>query len=330
MKKVVLFNAEDQSETLLEQEMAKERGCELELVLCNNQREADIANVCGDADAVITIYSPLTADVIAKLPKCKIISIQGIGFNNVDLAAATESGICVSNIPDYCLYDVAVHTVALTLACARQIVPLNDRVKSGKWGYDGYVMHRLEGQTFGMVAFGNIPKTAVQMLRGFGLKFLAYDPWASDETLAEFGVARAGSLDELLAQSDFVSIHCPLNDGTVGLIGKDAFAKMKPGAFLINTARGRIVDEPALLDALKNGIIAGAALDVLALEKDGDNPLYALNNCIVTPHTAFYSEQAVIAMRSGAIEQVLEVLCEGKAPKNLVNKAVLDKARFKQ
>ena len=328
MQKVVFFNTEDHSEVLLEQKMGEGRG--LELILCNDQSKEDIVKFCGDADGIITLYDQFTPSVISKLPHCKVIAVQGIGYNNIDLRSATEAGICVTNIPDYCLYDVAVHTVALTLACTRHIVPLNNRVKTGKWGYAGHVMHRLEGQVFGMVAFGNIPQAAVSMLKGFGMKFLAYDPWATDDVLAKYSVARASSLDELLAHSDYVSIHCPLNDNTAGLIGKDAIAKMKPGAFLINTARGRIVDESALLDALKSGVIAGAALDVLAAEKDGDNPLYGLDNCIVTPHTAFYSEQSLVEMRYKAMEQVITVLADGQAPKNLVNKDVLGRARFEQ
>lgn len=329
MKKIVFFNAEDQHEIDIELEMVK--GLDIELELKNGRKDEDIVEECKDADGIITIYSPFTADVMKQLPKCQVIAVQAIGFNNLDLPQATEEGIALANVPDFCLYDVAMQTAALTLNCARHINELSNQVKfEKKWGYNGFVMNRLEGQTFGMIAFGNIPRHVVPMLRGFGMNFITYAPHVPDEILAEYGVSRAETIEDLLKVSDFVSVHCPLRPENVNLISDDEFRLMKPTAFIINTARGKIVDEEALCRALDQKLIAGAALDVLANEKDGDNPLYSYPNVIVTPHTAFYSEQSVRDYRVKAMEQILAVLCDKKAPKNLLNKDVLGKARFEK
>lgn len=327
MQKVIFFNTEDQTDMAIEQEMAK--GLDLELVLCNDRDNNDLVALCKDADAVITIYSPFTAEVLSSLPACKIVSLQAIGFNYIDVPAATRNGICVTNVPDFCVYDVAVHTTALVLALARHLVPLNGQVKSGKWGYAGHVMHRLQGKTFGAVAFGNIPRETARMLKTFGMEILAYDPFASDEVFKANGARRAETLDQLLAESDYVSVHSPLNDKTRNMIGAKEIARMKKTAYLLNTARGGIIDEAALHSALQNGVIAGAALDVL--EKEGAHfasPLAALENCIFTPHIAFYSEESLIDMRIKAMERVIAVLCKKTPPPNLLNPDVLGNARF--
>lgn len=329
MKKVVLFNCEDQTDAELEHALAAGSGTEL--MLANDRRDEELAELCAEADGIITIYAPLPRRVLERLPRCKAVVVQAIGYDNVDLAAASELGICVANVPDACVYDVAAHTVALALACARRIVPLDRRVRSGGWGYAGFEnMRRVRGQRFGFVAFGKIPRVAAPMLRALGMELAAYAPTVADEVLAEHGVERAHTLEELLTQADFVSLHCPLRPGNVGLIGARELALMKPEAFLINTARGAVVDEAALLAALKNGAIQGAALDVLAAEGAGANPLYALENVIFTPHTAFYSVETLAEVRRGAMEQVLAVLRDGEAPTNLLNPEVLGHARFRQ
>ena len=326
MQKIVLFNCEDQQDLTLERQMT--HGMEIELELCNHQPDEALAEVCRDADAVITIYSTVDENVLHQLRRCQVVAVQAIGFNNLDLQAATANGICLANVPDFCLYDVALHTVALTLSCARHIVSLDHQVKQGKWGYTGHVMRRLSGQVFGMIAFGNIPRTLVPMLKPFGLHCMAYAPHTPDEILKQYGVERAQTLEDLLVASDYLSIHCPLRLSNISLISTRELALLKSSAFLINTARGRIVDEQALCRALKTGQIAGAALDVLETEKDGDNPLYHFDNVIVTPHTAFYSEQSMRDMRLKALGQVLSVLQEKKAPSHLLNPDVLKNARF--
>lgn len=326
MKKIVFFNAEDQQDLSVEQEMVE--GMEIQLELCNDRPDEALAEVCRDADAVITIYSTVDAKALSALTSCQVVAVQAIGFNNLDLKAASELGICLANVPDFCLYDVALHTAALTLACSRHLIQLDRQVKGGKWGYAGHVMNRLSGQTFGMIAFGNIPRTLAPMLKTFGMKLITYAPHVSDNVLEQYGVCRAESLEELLTASDFVSVHCPLRPQNVDLIGARELSCMKPTAFLINTARGRIVNEAALYTALKAGQIAGAALDVLEAERDGDNPLYHLDSVIVTPHTAFYSQQSMLDMRVKAMEQVLAVLQEGRAPENLLNPEALPHARF--
>ncbi|MER2089597.1 MAG: C-terminal binding protein, partial [Sporosarcina sp.] len=255
-----------------EQEVLSKIGIELTYKQCLT--EEDVIAECKDADALISQYAPISRKVIENLEKCKVIARYGVGFNTIDIDAATEMGIMVGNVTDYCLDEVSDHTIALLLSSARKITKLNNAVKSGIWNFNvGVPIFRLRGRTLGLVGFGNIPQTVAKKAQAFGLTVIAYDPFVSEAVAHEMNV-KLVTLDELCKHSDYVSIHVPLNKHTEGMISNAQFSKMKREAFIINTSRGRIIDERALINALEEGKIAGAGLDVLEIEPiDQNNPL---------------------------------------------------------
>ena len=234
----------------------------------------DILAVARDADAVFVTYAKLPGELLRQLKNCKAIGRFGLGVDNIDLPAAKELGIAVNYVPDYCMSEVSDHAMALLLALARKVTLSNTLVQSGRWEVPPIVpLRRLDGQVLGLVGFGNIPRTLAPKAKAFGLKVLSYDPFVTPDALATAGV-EGMSFDDLLARSDFISVHAPLQPATRGLMNAKAFAKMKKGAFLINTARGPLVDEPALIAALDSGQLGGAALDVVATEPLAkDSPL---------------------------------------------------------
>ena len=281
----------------------------------------------ADCDALLNTYAgPITAEVMTRMPRVRIIARYGIGVDTIDLEAATRAGIIVTNNPTYCIEEVAEHTMALLLACARK-VPLYDRmVRAGKWELPpGKPMFRLSGRTLGLVGFGNIARAVAARAAAFGMKIVYADPFVVDGQFKEPG--RKVELDELLRESDFVSVHPPLRPQTRGMIGDDALAKMKPTAFLVNCARGPVVNTDALVRALDAKKIAGCALDTVDPEPLPDpHPLRNRDNVIVTPHTAWYSEQALVGLQAGAPGEVKRVL-SGEWPVNVVNRDVKGRNR---
>lgn len=281
----------------------------------------------ADCDALLNTYAgPITADVMAKMPRCRIIARYGIGVDTIDLEAATRAGIIVTNNPTYCIEEVAEHTMALLLACARK-VPFYDRlVRAGRWELPpGKPMFRLSGRTLGLVGFGNIARQVAVRAAAFGMQVLYADPFVKQGQFKEPG--RKVEPDELYASSDFISLHPPLTPQTRRMIDDAALAKMKPGAFLINCARGPVVDMDALVRALDAKKIAGCALDTTDPEPLPDgHALRDRENVIVTPHTAWYSEQALVGLQAGAPGEVRRVL-SGEWPVNVVNRDVKGKSR---
>jgi D-3-phosphoglycerate dehydrogenase / 2-oxoglutarate reductase len=275
---------------------------------------ADILAVARDADAILVTYAKLPGELLRQLTRCKAIGRFGLGVDNIDLPAARELGIAVNYVPDYCLREVSDHAMALLLALARKVTLADKLVQSGRWEVPPLVpLRRLEGQILGLIGFGNIPRALAPKARAFGLTVLAHDPYVANDVLALAGVEGV-SFDDLLARSDFVSIHTPLTPATRGLMNAAALAKMKKGARLINTARGPLVDEVALVAALESGHLGGAALDVLASEPPAkDSPLLGRDNVILTPHTAFYSVEALEELQSKCASDVARVLSGGKA-----------------
>ena len=272
---------------------------------------------------MLNCYAKMTARVTEKLSRCKIIARYGIGVNNVDLIAATRSGILVTNVPDYCVDEVSDHALALMLALARQIVPADAAVREGRLEVVAHAgLLRLRGQRLGLVGFGKIAIAVSAKAQTLGLCVMAHDPYLEAGLIARHGV-QAVDLHTLLAESDAISIHVPLSPETRNLIGQRELARMKPTAFLINTSRGGIVDEQALAEALKAGGIGGAALDVLSVEPPPpDHPLRKLPNVILTPHLAFYSRESVIELQTKAAEEVVRAL-KGDPPRSPVNPEVL-------
>ena len=297
--------------------------------------EEEIITAAHDADAVITIATvqSFPRRVIERLNKCRIISSVGIGYEGIEVKAATEHGILVVNTPDYCLEEVSDHTMALILACARKLLPQDQAVRAGKWNSLERPeirfkiwppISRLRGQTLGLIGFGRIPRTLVPKAKGFGLRVIAYDPYVPSGIAEAQGVGSV-DLSDLLRQSDYLSIHAALTPETKHLLGLEQFKQMKPTAYLINTARGGIIDEQALYLALSQGYIAGAGLDVLDPEPpQPDNPLLKLDNVVITAHAAHYSDQSVIELRRRPVEEVIRVL-KGEWPLGLVNPEAKEK-----
>ena len=287
-----------------------------------------ILKIAADADALLVTYAKITADMIGQMKRCRIISRFGIGVDNVDLDAATAAGIVVTKVPDYCIDEVSDHTLALLLAAARKIVQSSAHVHAGRWEMKAVVpIHRLRGSVLGLVGFGRIPQLVAPKAKTFGLRVLVYDPYTTPEVCARAGVERV-EFPQLLAQSDFVSIHTPLVPETRGLFNADAFREMKPTAYLINTARGPIVDEAALAKALDAGQLAGAALDVMPQEPPVGSPLLGRENVIITPHTSFYSEESLLELQRKAAEEVVAVL-SGRPPRNPVNPEALLRSKYR-
>ena len=284
------------------------------LSLSASSAAPDILAVARDADALLVCYAKLPGDLIRELTRCKVIGRTGLGVDNIDLAAARERKIIVTYVPDYCMDEVSDHAMALLLALARKVPYANGLVQSGRWEMAAVApIHRLKGRTLGLVGFGNIPRALAPKAKAFGLRVLAYDPFVAPDVFASLGVDSV-SLDELLASSDFISVHAPLTPQTRGLIGASAFAKMKPNALLINTARGPLIDEKALIAALDSGRIGGAALDVIETEPPPkDSPLIGRPNVVLTPHTAFYSVEALEELQTKCATDVARVL-SGQPP----------------
>jgi D-3-phosphoglycerate dehydrogenase len=274
----------------------------------------DILSVAREADAILVTYAKLAGDLLRQLKHCKAIGRFGLGVDNIDLPAAKELGIAVNYVPDYCLREVSDHAMALLLALARKVTFSNKLVQSGRWEVPPIVpLRRLEGQVLGLIGFGNIPRMLAPKAKAFGLHVLTHDPYVSADVLAAAGVEGV-SFDELLARSDFISVHAPLLPATRGLMNASAFAKTKKRAFLINTARGPLIDEAALAAALDSGQLGGAALDVVATEPLAkDSPLLGRDNVILTPHTAFYSVEALEELQTKCANDVARVLSGEKA-----------------
>jgi len=289
--------------------------------------EDQLLELVHDADGVITLIEPFTRKVMEKLTRCKVIAAMSVGYENIDVDAATDLGICVCNVPDYCLDEMTDHAMALLLACARKIVLTNNKIRRGEItgiGMGVAPMFRLRGQTLGLVGFGRIPRTLVRKAQGFGLKIIVYDPYVPKATMEGYDVEKVEELDELLERSDFVSVHAALTKENRHMFGLKQFKKMKPTAYFINTARGGLVDEEALHTALTEGIIAGAGLDVMDPEMNLESPLLKLDNLVYTGHSGFYSETSTPELFRRPAEYIAAVF-QGKWPDGCVNPKVREK-----
>jgi D-3-phosphoglycerate dehydrogenase len=266
---------------------------------------ADVLALAATADAILTTYFPLGAADIRLLARCKIIARYGIGVDNIDLAAAAEAGIAVTNVPDYCIEEVAAHTVALLLAVLRRLPQGYQEVISGRWGVGALrPMQRPSELTVGLVGFGRIARRVARALRAMDIRVLAHDPYLAADT-EDVGMV---PLAELLARSDAVSLHCPLTPQTRGLIGADALRRMRPGSVLVNTARGPLVHTGSVLAALRDGHLRAAALDVLETEPPEPGLLADVPGLLVTPHVAYYSEASLRESQRKAATQILKRL----------------------
>jgi D-3-phosphoglycerate dehydrogenase len=280
---------------------------------------ADLARAIAGSDAVLCMHAPLNRTVLEGLPRCRAIVRYGTGLDNIDLKAAADAGIPVAGVHDYCTEEVANHTIALLLAWNRGLLVYNEMVRNGMWnqrhnttGNWGYRLERLSGASLGLLGFGHIGKAVALRARSFGLKVLAHSPTLSAADAVSHGV-EAVDRTTLLARSDFLSLHLPLNTTTARTIDRNALAAIKPGCVLVNTARGGLIDEAALVEALETGRLGGALVDVYqSAPLPLDSPLRRCANIILTPHVAFYSEGALAELRRRAAEQVRQFLLHGE------------------
>jgi len=291
------------------------------LLLAEEGSEVELLRLVPEADAILTCFAQVTPAVVRAGKRLQVIGRYGVGVDNIAVEEATRRGILVTNVPSYCLDEVAEHALALILSLARRICAYNGAVRAGDWRLEvGAPIHRLSGQTVGIVGLGKIGRTLASKVSGLGMHVLA--SCSSRQARAEQDV-EVVSLERLAREADVVSLHVPLGDETRGMIGEAFLRQMKPTAFLVNTARGALIDQDALLRALHEGWIAGAALDVFVPEKlPPEDPLLACPNLITTPHVAFYSEESVLELEVRAARNVAAVL-SGRRPESIVNPEVL-------
>jgi len=294
-----------------------------DLVWAKLKKEEELIRECRDADGLLNQYALMTRKVLENLPKVKAIARYGVGVDSIDLKAATDLGIIVANVPDYCIDEVAIQAVTMLMALIRKTVFFHQKVKSGQWDFQqGMPIHRIRGKTLGLVGCGKIGLQVAEIVSSLGVRVLAFDPYIQKLE----GIERV-DLDFLLKESDFISIHCPLNESSRHLIGEDAFRKMRKNPLIINTSRGPVIDEKALIEALKEGRVSGAGLDVLEKEPpDLQNPLLKMENVLLSPHMGFYSDESIKELNRRTAESVADVLL-GKWPKSVVNPEVRGRTR---
>jgi len=303
----------------------KERGIDFAVHQLKFRPEDEVVAACRDADVIVVNMVQFTDSLLRRLTRCKLLIRQGIGYDNVDVAACTRQGVAFAYQPDYCKEDVAEHAIALLFACARKVVrsrrTLDESSASGKWDFSGlFPIYRLHGKTVGIVGVGRIGSRVWRKLRTFGFEFLGCDPYLDDATRAAYDTIQWVDKETLFRRSDFVTIHTPLNEETRNLVDAQALSWMKPTGYLINTSRGPMVDTMALATALRGNRIAGAAIDVFQVEPPPpDLPLFGLENCILTPHIGWASEEAGWEIRESILNDIL-AFAEGRPPRCIVNK----------
>ena len=296
-----------------------------ELIDGENRPLEEVLRLCEEAEGILVRRLQMTAAIIKRLRRCKVILRYGVGTDNVDVDAATAANIIVGHVPVYCADEVSVHAIALLLAAVRKVVSTHKKMEQGGWEvHREEPICRMAGRTLGIVGFGNIGRAVAQKLAGWGMRLLAYDPFFEKDRADALRVQFV-DLETLLRESDYVSLHCPLLPETRHLIGKRALSLMKPGAILVNTARGPVVDSQALLTALDGGKLAAAALDVFEEEPlPNASPLRKHARVILSDHVAWYSEESQMQLQKNAAEEVVRV-CTGGLPTSLANPEVLQR-----
>jgi len=311
----------DPHHTDFSHERAELDGIGATLRTLNVTTEEAVAAACREADALLVTYAKIGRTAFAGMPKLKIVVRTGVGYDVVDLAAATERKVMVCNVPDYCVSDLTEHAMALLLTWWRRIPELDQQVRREGWGRMVRPVYRLEGKTLGILGLGRMGQALAVRAKGFGLKLVACDPHVPDEVFRGLGVRRV-ELEELCRVSDILSIHSLLNAETRHLIDARTLALMKPTALIVNTARGGVVQTDDLAAAIREGRIGGAALDVVEEEPlPMDHPLRSLPRVILTPHAAWYSEEAEPDLRRRSAQIIVEGLT-GKRPASLLNPEV--------
>lgn len=284
--------------------------------------EADVIAQAGDAEILLVSWKEIvTPAVMDALPNVKLIIRWGVGYDMIDAEAAAERGIAVANTPTYCSEEVAEHTIALLMTIARRIVPAHEVMRAGGWDAPAGEIHRMTGRTLGVIGCGAIGMKVAERAMGLGLRVVAFDEYRPAESMRERGVEPM-SFDDVLAQADYLTVHVPLNSGTRALIDASALAKLKPGAMVVNTSRGSVYDQAALIEALKSGHVAAAGLDVFEEEPlPADSPLRAEPNAVLTPHRAATSVESLQLLREEVCDTVGDWISTGWSNR-VVNRSV--------
>lgn len=313
----------------LEIEKAILAGVDAELLVAQTGTEDEFTSLSPQADGILTCWKQVTAKVIQAAGRCLSVGRFGIGLDNIDVAEATQHGMVVTNVPAYCVEEVSDHALALLLSLARKVTFFDRAIKSGVYNLQaGTPLFRVRGRTLGIAGFGRIGRALYRKARGLGLKVIVFDPYVDRASLTGFEV-EVVDFRGLLERSDFISIHIPLTPETRGMFNLAALRQMTSQAFLINTSRGPLIDGEALRQALDEGVIAGAGLDVLPTEPPAaDDPLILHPRTIITPHAAFNSEESLVELRETAARQMAAVL-GGVRPENIVNPQVLKQANLR-
>lgn len=297
-------------------------GAEFRAAQCKTEEE--VAEACRDADGILVTFSPIGRRALAAMPRCRIVVRTGVGYDTIDIAAATERKVMVANVPDYCISEVADHALALMLCLWRKVADLDAQVRAEGWTGMLRPVLRLEGQVLGIIGLGRIGRAVATRTWGFGFRRIAYDPYVPGDVFSTLGVEPV-SLDLLVRSADIITLHTPLSQETRGLIGKEILRQMKPNAILVNTSRGGVVVTDDLVQALREGWIAGAGLDVFEPEPlPQDHPLRSLPRVLLTPHAAWYSVDSERELRRRSARTVVEAL-RGEVPASLLNPEVLDR-----
>lgn len=303
----------------IEQRLFAEAG--IELVVADVKTQEEYIEACRDADAVLLIGTETPETVIRELKKCKVIVRYGVGYDVVDVSACSRAGIVVCNVPDAGTFEVGSHAFALALDCLRKLSYYDRQIRQGGWkSGEGYTLHRLSQYTFGYCGFGNIGQAAARFAEPLGCRRIAFDPYAQDEVFTREGVTRV-SFQQLLEQADMISIHTPLTPDTRHLFCKEVFKKMKRGCVIVNTSRGGVIQQDDLLDAIDEGIVAAAGLDVNAYEPltDLSNRIFQYDTVVLTPHSATESVEYFDTLQERVARTAISVL-RGELPRNVLNR----------
>lgn len=326
MSKVVLVGVpgmNDQEVGYIEKFIKEEApGVEYEFLGKPVLSDDELVEKAGDADIIVTWNQQMSDELYSRL-KLKAFCCASTGFDAADAPSATRHGVMVTNAKDYCVDEVSAHSVMLILTMARKLWHVTENARDNRWSVDGIGnVKRLSDSTVGIFAFGSIGRGVAEKLKGFGVRMISYDPYVEKDVMDAYGVTKV-DFHELLQESDYITIHAPLTEETSGIFSKEALAMMKPSAYIINTARGRIIDQEALYEALVEGRLAGAGLDVLWNEPpiEMDKKLFELKNVIITPHSAYFSDEAQEQQLRITARDVGRIL-RGERPINLRNQIV--------
>lgn len=292
---------------------------EFETIRVSNANKSYFLEQAKDADAICA-YIDLDKKDYEKLERCKIIAAPALGIDPFDINGATEADICICNAPHYCIEEVAIHTVSLALDSFRRISRQDRHLRKGNWDWDERgIQHRISTCTWGFVSFGGIAQKVSQQIKGFGMNMIGYDPFLQDDSFEKNGVKRIDYLEEVLSSSDIISVHTPLTKNTHHMLNHEILTKINPGAVLVVTGRGGVVDEDALKKVIEDGKISSVGLDVIEDETTFKSVLRDMPEVTITPHCAYYSEESTYELRETNLMQMIDVIKYNKKPSYLVN-----------